>query len=257
MRFAQNWLVILIVSILIGCAPQGRDDTGPLVFAASSLQEALDAASDEWVAAGHGRPVLNFAATPALARQIGTGAEGDLFVSADEKWMDEVERKGLLVSSSRADLLRNRLVLIAPASTPEVLDVRSGFRLAERLGNARLAMADPDAVPAGRYGKQALLSLGVWDSISSRIATAENVRAALALVSRGEAPLGVVYATDALAEPDVAVIGQFPAASHDPIVYPIAKLKSSSDPDAEGFRAFLLSERGMAVFRRFGFAPAN
>lgn len=257
MRFAQNGFVILIVSLLIGCAPQARDDSGPLVFAPSSLQEALEAASDEWVAAGHDRPVLNFAATSALARQIGTGAEGDLFVSADEKWMDEVERKGLLVSSSRADFLRNRLVLIAPASTPEVLEVRPGFRLAERLGNARLAMADPDAVPAGRYGKQALVSLGVWDSVSSRIATAENVRAALALVSRGEAPLGVVYATDALAEPDVAVIGQFPPASHDPIVYPIAKLRSSSDPDAEGFRAFLLSESGMAVFRRFGFAPAD
>lgn len=257
MRLALNWLCVLMVLALIGCAPQDRRDSGPLVLAASSLQEALEAASDEWTAAGNERPVLSFAGTSALARQIEAGAQVDLFISADEIWMDELERKGLIEPSSRANFLNNRLVLIAPAAMPEALEVRPGFALEGRLGNGRLAMADPDSVPAGRYGKQALASIGVWESVSNRIATAENVRAALALVSRGEAPLGVVYETDALADPGVVVVGRFPPGSHDPIIYPIARLKASTDPDAESFRSFLLSESGKAVFRRFGFAAAN
>jgi len=257
MRFAQKWLCILMLSSLFGCSPQDRGDTGPLVLAASSLQEALEAASDEWTAAGHNRPVLTFAATSALARQIETGAQADLFISADGKWMDEVERKDHIEPSSRVNMLTNSLVLIAPAELPGAIEIGPGFALAGRLGSGRLAMADPDAVPAGRYGKQALGRLGVWEAVSNRIATAENVRAALALVSRGEAPLGIVYATDAKAEPNVTVIGRFPSDTHDPIVYPIAMLKASTDPEAESFRSFLLSESGMAVFRRFGFAAAN
>jgi molybdate transport system substrate-binding protein len=257
MRFAHKWLCTLLIFSLLGCAPQDRSDRGPLVLAASSLQEALEPASDKWTAAGHERPVLSFAGTSALARQIEAGAQGDLFISADETWMDEVQRKGLIEPSSRTILLGNDLVLVAPAAMPEAIEIGPGFGLAERLSSGRLAMADPDAVPAGRYGKQALVSLGVWDSVSGRIATAENVRAALALVSRGEAPLGIVYATDASAEPDVAVVGRFPPESHDPIVYPIARLKTAPHPDAESFRLFLLSESGKAVFRRFGFATTN
>ncbi len=257
MRFALIWLCALMMLPLVGCASQAERNEGPLVLAASSLQEALEAASNEWVAEGNKRPVLSFAGTSALARQIEAGAQVDLFISADEKWMNEVEGKGLIEPSSRSDFLSNRLVLIAPAAMPEAIEIAPGFALTTLLGEGRLAMADPDAVPAGRYGKQALVNLGVWEGVSQRIATAENVRAALALVSRGEAPLGIVYATDAMADPDVAVVGRFPPGSHDPIIYPIAKLKSSTNPDAESFRLFLLSERGEAIFRRFGFAAPN
>lgn len=237
---------------LSACSP-AKEENGPVVLAAASLQEAMNAAAADWTAQGHARPVLSFAATSALARQIEAGAEGDLFVSADEKWMNELADKGLLAPGSRSDFLANSLALVAPAASDLQLAIAPGFPLAAALGEGRLAMADPEAVPAGRYGKEALVSLGVWDAVSGRIASAENVRVALALVSRGEAPLGVVYATDAKAEKGVRVVGTFPESSHKPIVYPLARLKASRSPDAEHFRQFLLSDAGKAVFRRYGF----
>jgi len=253
-RLVLSSFFAALLLVLGGCSPAAqKPDHGPLVLAASSLQEAMEAAAGEWAADGHAKPVLSFAASSALARQIEAGAGADLFVSADEKWMDEVERRGLVVPGTRASFLRNSLVLVAPAGKAAPVDVAPGFDLAGRLGNGRLAMADPDAVPAGIYGKEALTSLGAWDAVSGKVASAENVRAALALVSRGEAPLGIVYATDALAEPGVQVVGRFPGSSHKPIVYPAARLKSSTNPDAEGFRQFLVSDKGKAVFRRFGF----
>ncbi|MEZ5735373.1 MAG: molybdate ABC transporter substrate-binding protein [Novosphingobium sp.] len=231
----------------------GRQAKGPVVLAAASQQDALEDAAGAWAAQGHARPILSFAATSALARQIEAGAPADLFISADEKWMDDVESKGLIVEGSRADFVANSLVLIAPAESQAELTIAPDFPLAAALGSGRLALADPDAVPAGRYAKQALTALGVWDSVAGKVAPAENVRVALALVARGEAPFGIVYATDAKAEPKVRVLGQFPADSHLPITYPLAVLKTSSHADAEEFRAFLISNEGVAIFMNYGF----
>lgn len=251
-RLAQTLCAVLLV-LLAGACSGGRQDDGPVVLAAASLQDALQDAADSWTAQGHAPPVLSFAGTSALARQIEAGAPADLFISADEEWMDEVEGKGLVSSGSRTDFLANSLVLIAPAGSKADLAIAPDFPLAEALGQGRLALADPDAVPAGRYARQALTSLNVWASVADRIAQAENVRAALALVARGEAPLGIVYATDAKAEPRVRVLGPFPSASHVQITYPLAILGTSTNPETQDFRDFLLSEAGVAIFRKYGF----
>ncbi len=185
-------------------------------------------AADAWTRKGHAKPVLSFAASSALARQIAAGAPADLFLSADEPWMDDVVRKGLVRRGTRAALLTNRLVLIAPAASKLRLVIRPGFGLAAALGRGRLAMADTEAVPAGKYGKAALTSLGVWSKVQSQVAQAENVRAALLLVDRGAAPLGIVYETDAKSDPAVRIIGYFPRNSHPPITYPLAALTAST-----------------------------
>lgn len=226
----------------------------PLVLAAASLQESLTDAANAWAAKRHAKPVLSFAASSALARQVSAGAPADMFISADEEWMDDLAKKGLIQPRTRVSFLANRLVLVAPASRPAPrLAIRPGFPLARALGSGRLAMADPDAVPAGKYGKAALTKLGAWGAVEPKVARAENVRAALALVARGEAPFGIVYATDALASKDVRVVGTFPANSHAPITYPVALLRTATSPDAEGFRRFLLSREGKAIFVRHGF----
>ena len=241
----------LLLAAPLAHAAGGR--TGPLVLAAASLQEAMNAAADGWAAKGHARPRISFAGTSALARQIEAGAQADLFVSADEAWMDEVQKKGFLRPRTRVSFLRNVLVIAAPRSSSLKIAVGPGFALDKALGNGRLAIADPRGVPAGIYARQALTRLGVWNSVSRKLAPAENVRAALALVSRGAAPLGIVYATDVQADPKVRAVGTFPITSHDPISYPVAILKTSRNPEAENFRRFLLSGEGKAIFRRFGF----
>lgn len=215
------------------------------MLAAASLQEAMGEAADAWAMGGHPAPVLSFAGTSALARQIEQGAPADLFVSADEEWMDTLERQGLLRPGTRGDLLGNRLVLIAPKG--------SAARGLADLGDGRLALADTEAVPAGKYAKAALEHLGEWPGVADRIAPAENVRAALALVERGEAPLGIVYATDAMASAKVRVVRVFPADSHPPIRYPVAILATASDPDAAALRAFLASPEAQRIFARHGF----
>ena len=235
-------------------APLHAQARGPLVLAAASLQEALTEAAAAWTARKHARPVISFAGSPALARQIEAGAPADLFIPADEEWMDHVAAKGLLRKGTRAVLLSNRLVLIAPAGSRAILTIGRNFPLARTLGSGRLAMADPVSVPAGKYGKAALANLGVWPGVAGKIARVENVRAALALVERGEAPLGIVYATDARASAKVRVVGVFPASSHPPITYPLALLKTAPHPEAEAFRRFLLSSEGKAIFARRGFA---
>ena len=247
--------LLLACSLLLAGATsaQAQRVKPPLILAAASLQESLNEAADLWARAGHPKPVLSFAASSALARQIAAGAPADIFISADEPWMDYVAARGLVRPRTRTTLLRNRLVLIAPAGKATRLVVRRGFPLARALGGGRLAMADPDAVPAGRYGKAALERLGVWNSVSGRLARAENVRAALALVERGAAPFGIAYATDARASKAVRIVGLFPADSHRPIAYPIALLRASTSADAEPFRRFLISARGKAVFLRHGF----
>lgn len=251
------WIIarlLLVLWLALGATGQvAAQARPPLVLAAASLQEGMTEAADAWARAGNARPVISFAASSALARQIIAGAPADLFVSADEPWMDAVAAKGLIRPGTRVPFLANRLVLVAPAARARPLPIRPGFALGRALGGGRLAMANPDAVPAGKYGRAALQRLGVWNQVAGRVAGAENVRAALALVERGQAPLGIVYATDARASRRVRVVGTFPAASHPPITYPVALLRASRSPQAEGFRRFLISPRGKAIFRRHGF----
>ncbi len=244
---------LLLLAALALPALARAQPRGPLVLAAASLQEALGAAADRWAAKGHARPVLSLAGSSALARQILAGAPADLFFSADEAWMDHVAQRKLIVPASRAALLTNRLVIVAPAAARVRFQVRAGFPLAEALGSGRLALADPDAVPAGRYAREALVRLKVWPGVQGKLARAENVRAALALVARGAAPLGVVYATDARAQGGVRVVGWLPPETHTPIIYPLARLSTSTHPEAEPFRRFLVSDEGKAIFRQYGF----
>jgi molybdate transport system substrate-binding protein len=243
------------VVCLVAASPACAD---PIVFAAASLKEALDAAGAAWASRSGARPVISYAASSALARQIEQGAPADVFVSADAAWMDWADARALLRAGTRATLVSNRLVLVAPASAPmPSLRLAPGVPLAEALGrDGRLAVGDVAAVPAGRYAKAALEALGAWPAISGRLAQTENVRAALALVARAEAPLGIVYATDARAEPRVRVIDTFPEATHPPIVYPVAVLAAARSVKAGSFVAFLLSPPGQAVFAAYGFTAA-
>lgn len=252
MSILRRFLFFLI-ALLASLSPAAAQQRGPLVLAAASLQEALTEAAGAWAAARHPRPVISFAGSAALARQIEGGAPADLFIAADEGWMNHVAAKGLIRPDSRAPFLSNRIVLIAPAESNVRLAIARHFPLARALGSGRLAMADPDSVPAGTYGKAALSSLGVWPAVAGKVARAENVRAALALVERGAAPFGIVYATDARASSKVRVVGMFPAKSHPVITYPIAALRRSTNPEAEAFRRFLMSRAGKAIFARHGF----
>ena len=244
---------LFLLIVMLGLTPAQAQSRGPLVMAAASLQEALTEAANAWTAKRHPRPVISFASSSALARQIEAGAPADLFISADEEWMDYVAGKGLIRAGSRVPFLSNQLALIAPAGSNARLAIGRNFPLARALRNGRLAMADPDSVPAGKYGKASLISLGVWPAVATKLARAENVRAALALVERGEAPFSIVYATDARASARVRLVGLFPASSHPPITYPIAALRTSTNPEAEGFRRFLISREGKAIFARRGF----
>lgn len=247
------WLFTLVAMVCGHPALAAPARQGPLVLAAASLQESMTAAADAWAGQGHPRPRISFAASSALARQIAAGAPADMFISADEHWMDDLHGKELLRKGTRVPFLRNLLVLVSPRTANVKLSIRPGFPLAAALGNGRLAVADPTGVPAGLYARSALTRLGVWNSVQGRLAPAENVRAALALVARGAAPLGIVYATDAKAEPAVRVVGVFPRQSHPQISYPLAVLKSSTNGETLAFRRFLLSTQGKAIFRRFGF----
>jgi molybdate transport system substrate-binding protein len=238
---------VLLLFALLAAAPASRP---PLVLAAASLQEAMTAAADAWAREGHPRPELSFAASSAEARQVEAGAPADLFASADEEWMDRLAGEGLLAPGTRGDLVGNRLVVVAPRTWRGRL---TRATLARTLAAGPVAMADPDAVPAGKYGRAALTKLGAWDAVSPHVVKAENVRAALALVEHGAAPFGIVYATDARAAPDLRTAGLFPADSHPPIRYPLARLKASTSGEAEGFRRWLLGPKGRAVLARYGF----
>jgi molybdate transport system substrate-binding protein len=253
MKSFARWIVALVI-LLQAMVPAEAAANPPLVLAAASLQESLTAAANAWASRGHSMPILSFGASSALARQIEAGAPADLFISADEDWMNYLENKSLLRPQSRSSFLGNRLVLIAPIESRVNLSISPGFPLAQALGGGRLAIADPAAVPAGKYGKAALTALGVWQSVAPKLAPAENVRAALAFVERSETPLGIVYETDAFASKKVRIVGRFPENSHPPIAYPIASLRASRNTDAEGFRRFLISPAGKAIFRRFGFS---
>ena len=223
------------------------------VFAAASLTNALQAAGAIYQKETGAKVVFSFAASSVLAKQIDASRGADLYISADEKWMDFLQQRGRIVNASRADLLGNELVLIAPKTSKVSVAIGPHFALMKALGGGRLAVADTDTVPAGRYARAALTSLGVWDEASAHLAAAENVRVALAYVARGEAPLGIVYRTDAMVEPTVKIVGTFPAGSHPPIVYPAALVKGAQ-PGAAAFLKFLSSAKARAVFEKAGFS---
>ncbi len=226
------------------------------IFAAASLKDALDEATAAWTVAS-GIPTLNtYAATSTLARQIEQGAPADVFFSANQLWMDYVGERGLIRPDSRRDLLRNQLVLVAPLASTLQLRIAAGFDLKGALGGGRLALCNP-AVPAGSYGRHALQSLGVWDAVQTHTVLAENVRAALRLVSRGEMPLGIVYASDAVADPQVRVLDVFPQDSHEPIVYPAAVIAKSDNAQAAALLRFLEADTAQKIFMRWGFVATG
>jgi molybdate transport system substrate-binding protein len=235
-------------------APAQAQGGDVVVFAAASLKNALDAVNAQWRKESGRKAVVSYAASSALARQIEQGAPAQLFISADLAWMDYLAQRNLIKPDTRSNLLGNRLVLIAPKDRSQPLEVKRGFDLAGRIGGGRLALANVDAVPAGRYAKAALAKLGVWESVAARTAQAENVRAALLLVSRGEAPVGIVYQTDAASDAGVAVIGAFPEDTHPPIVYPVALTAGATSPDAAALLGYLTSARAKPIFQAHGFA---
>ena len=223
------------------------------VFAAASLKNALDAANAAWQTETGNETAVSYAASSALAKQIEAAAPADLFISADLAWMDYVAEKKLIKEDTRSNLLGNRIVLVAPKDKAETVEIKEGFDLAGLVGDGKLAMGAVDSVPAGKYGKAALEKLGVWSSVEGKVAGAESVRAALALVSRGETPYGIVYQTDAAADPGVAVVGTFPEDSHPPIIYPVAILSESTSAAAAAYLHFLKSDKAAPFFTEQGF----
>lgn len=228
------------------------------VFAAASLKESFDEAAAAYQKATAQPVRVSYAASSALARQIEQGAPADVFVSADLDWMDYLRERKLTDDASRRNLLGNTLVLIAPkTSKAKAVALKPGVKLLPLLGEGRMALALTASVPAGKYARAAFTSLGVWDQLQPKVAEAENVRAALMLVARGEAPLGVVYGSDAKAEANVRVLATFPANTHPPIVYPIARLSASKQPNAAAFVTWLKSPAATAIFRRHGFTALD
>jgi molybdate transport system substrate-binding protein len=225
-----------------------------IVFAAASLKNALDSINAQWKAETGKSARISYAATSALAKQIEGGAPAQVFISADLKWMDYVAEKKLIKAETRSNLLGNRLVLIAPTDKADAVDIKPGFDLAKLLGKERLAVANVEAVPAGRYAKAALEKLGAFESVRDKLAQAENVRAALLLVSRGEAPFGIVYQTDAVADAGVKIVGTFPESTHPPIIYPVALTANAAHPDAAAFLAYVMSAKAKPLFEAQGFA---
>jgi molybdate transport system substrate-binding protein len=226
------------------------------VYAAASLKNALDVIAADYRKETGKRIAISYGASPQMAKQIEEGAPADLFVSADRDWMDYLERKNLIRPETRRDLLGNRIVLVAPADRAKPVDLKPGA-LSAALGSGRLATASVASVPAGKYGKAALETLGLWAEVSGRLAEAENVRAALIFVARGEAPLGLVYETDARAEPKVAVVARFPETSHPPIVYPVALTATAREGEPKRFLDALRSPRSAATFAREGFTALD
>ena len=242
-----------LVFVLLALAGGARGEARITVFAAASLVQAFEEIGGEWRKATGDVVRFSFAASSTLARQIEQGAPADLFASADALWMDYLEARALIDKPSRTSRLGNRLVLIAPADRARPIELRPGLDWAAMLGNGRLATADPSHTPLGRYAHAALESLGAWSAVERRLAPADTVRAAMVLVERGEAPLGIVYASDALASSRVGVVGTFPAASHPPIEYHFALLAGRDAAEARAFLAYLVGPQAAAVYGRLGF----
>jgi len=248
----RRWLAAALAVALWSFAGSAAIAETVTVLAAASLTDALSEIGKAYQAKTGTLPSISFAASSTLARQIEASGGADIFVSADSDWMDYLDNRGLIAHETRKNLLGNRLVLIAPAETHVTLAVAPHFDLVGALHGGRLAIADPDSVPAGKYAKTALTTLGVWNSVVDLTVNAENVRVALAYVARGEAPLGIVYETDALGEKRVRIVGTFPKSSHVPIVYPIA-LTRDAKPGAKGFLDFLSGPEARAIFEKDGF----
>ncbi len=242
-------LGLLLLAPAIGAAARPDSVT---VFAAASLTNVLQELGNQFTNETGNTVAFSFAATSMLARQIESGAHADVFFSADQEWMDYLDQRGLIQKASRRNLLGNRLALVAPADSTLQLKVEPNFKLLAALRGGRLATGDPDSVPVGRYARSALTTLGVWGDLADRLVRADNVRTALAFVARGEAPLGIVYLTDAKIEPGVRIVDLFPANSHLPISYPVA-LTNGAGEQAAAFIEFLRGPAGTAAFEKCGF----
>ena len=252
-KLLGSWL---LAACFIGLQAGAADEDKPsiTVFAAASLTNVLQELGDGFTKDASIPVRFSFAASSALARQIENGSRADLFFSADLEWMDYLQSRKLIQPATRHDVLGNQLVLIAPADSKIILKIQPHFALAATLGKGRLATGDPDSVPVGRYAHEALANLGVWDEVSARLVRTDSVRSALAFVDRGEAALGIVYATDALIDKKVRVVDAFPAATHMPIIYPAA-LTIGAKPDAAKFLAYIRGPAGNIAFQRHGFTP--
>jgi molybdate transport system substrate-binding protein len=246
------WLVLFSMS---GAAADAAK-SAITVFAAASLTNVLQELGDRFTAETSVPVKFSFAASSALAKQIENGAPADVFFSADVDWMDYLQTRKLIQIPTRHDVVGNRLVLVGPADSTIQLKIAPQFPLLAALGTGRLATGDPDSVPVGRYAREALTKLGVWDGVEARLVRADSVRAALAFVDRGEVPLGIVYATDAQIDDKVRVIDVFPLSTHSPIVYPIA-LTAAAKPDARKFLDAVRGSSGDAAFRKYGFLPLH
>lgn len=242
---------LLLAALL--CLPASAHAAEVRIFAAASLKESLDAVGRKFEQSTGHKVIAVYAASSALARQIENGAPADLFMSADVDWLDYLDQRKLTVPASRRDLLGNTLVLVAPAKRPVSLNLVPGAALAAALGDSRLAVANPDVVPAGKYARAALTQLQLWQQVENKLARAENVRVALQFVARGESTLGIVYRTDALAENQVRIVATFPEASHPPIVYPVVKLARATSPAADALLAFLASPEAGTLWQQHGF----
>ncbi len=259
LRLAGSWLLVALSLAVLAQAPSARAEPSVHIYAAASLGDALDAAIARYEDDHAVKIVPVYAASSTAARQIAHGAPAELYFSANERWMSWLGEQGITLTE-RSDLLHNQLVLIAPRTDDDVSSVAldKPGALAERLGDGRrLAVGDPAHVPAGIYAKQALQALGEWQALEPRLARADNVRAALALVERGEAPLGIVYKTDARASNQVSELATFPADSHTPINYPLALVGESPSDAARDFREWLAGEQALAIFHDFGFTAAT
>lgn len=255
MRFARpSVLLATAFSLALPAMAQAEE---VVVFAAASMKNALDEVAAKFEEETGHRVVISYAGSNALAKQIIEGAPADIFISAAVNWMDEVERAGLVVEGAREDLLGNTLVLVAHGKDAAPVEIGEGFDLNALLGDEKLAMALVDSVPAGQYGKAALEHLGQWGAVEASVAQGDNVRATLALVAQGEAPYGIVYATDAVAEDNVTVVGTFPADSHKPIIYPAALLTGAADPADRAFFEALSGDEADRIFATEGFAVLN
>ncbi|BBO86494.1 molybdate ABC transporter substrate-binding protein [Desulfosarcina ovata subsp. sediminis] len=248
-----GWIVMMMVLGALAGPVAAADDV--VVFAAASTTNAVTEIGDLFEARGLGTVKTSFASSSTLAKQIASGAPADVYLSANKKWMDFLAEKDAVDKAGRFDLLGNSIVMIAPQDSPvKTIEIKAGMDLAGMLGkDGRLSMGDPDHVPAGMYGKKAMQKLGLWDQVKDRVAPMKDVRAALVLVERAEAPLGQVYATDAAISKKVRVVGTFPADSHPPIVYPVAAVAGGKADAAAAFMTFLKSSEARAVFEKYGF----
>lgn len=251
-------LLAAIAALGLAAAPV-RAQEGPTVFAAASLTDALRALGQDWASRGNPAPRFSFAASSTLARQMEQGAPADLFMSADEQWMNYVQERNLIVNATRVSPIGNSLVLVAPATAARPIDLTRETNIAALLGaNGRLATGDPAHVPVGRYAQAALTWMGQWDAVNPRLARADSVRSALLLVERGEAPYGIVYGTDAAISRGVRVVGTFPAASHTPVTYPFAVTRrAENNVPARAFFAFITGPEARPTWQRFGFSLAQ